>query len=88
MPRRNAMSDARLVEVYWARDALQAQLLKYALEDAGIQVRVNGESVAATDPGLWWASVRILVAEDDAAKAVTILHDLEKSHEPRDVKEH
>jgi putative signal transducing protein len=84
----NAMSDARLVEVYRARDGLHAQLLKNALEDAEIPVRVVGESVAAMDPGLWWASPRIVVAEVDAAKAVTILQDLEESHERRDVKEH
>jgi hypothetical protein len=81
------MSDARPVEVYRARDALHAQLLKNALEDAGIPVQVIGELVAAMDPGLWWASPRILVAEVDAAKAAAILHDIEKSHERRDGKE-
>ncbi len=73
------MSDTKLVEVYRALNSIDALLFQDALEAAGISARITEQSVAALDPNLWWAAPRILVAEADAAKAVAIVREVEKS---------
>jgi hypothetical protein len=73
------MSERSWVEVYRAKDSLQAHLLKSALENAGINAAVEGDLLqgGVSQPGAWWAAPRIMVAECDAVRARTILERLE-----------
>jgi len=80
------MSDSRLVEVYRAENAIAANLIKNALEDAGIASRITDDSVSVMNSwGLspWWSSPRILVAETDAAKAAAVLREIETARATR-----
>ena len=72
------MNDSRLVEIYRAKDGIEAALIQGALEDAGIRVRVEGGLLQATGrlPFGWTTSPRIIVFENDAARASEILREL------------
>jgi len=70
--------DASLVEVYRAKNGIEAALIKDALEDAGIRVRIEGDLLQGTD-GMrlgWVTSPRIIVFETDAAQANEIIRKL------------
>jgi hypothetical protein len=73
------MADAKFVEVYRAKNSIDAHLLKNALDDAGIASQITEESVASMRPNLWWACPRLLVAETDADKAGAIIREIEAS---------
>jgi hypothetical protein len=75
------VADTRLVEIYRAKDGLEATLFKFALESAGVRAQVI--SGGAVYPGLWWDTARILVTQTDAEKAAAILRDLEQSRTGR-----
>jgi hypothetical protein len=74
------MDESQLVEVYRAKDAIEANMIKGALEEAGIRVRVEGESLQGTigvgAPWGWVSFPRIIVFENDAARANAILCEL------------
>ena len=75
------MSDSKLVEVYRAKDSVQANLLKARLEDAGIQARIEGEmldALAGAVPFGCPTSPRLLVSEADAPRARNILTEIER----------
>jgi hypothetical protein len=74
-----AMADTNFVEVYRAKNSVDAHFLKNALEDAGISSQITDESAASMRPDLWWTSPRLLVAETDAAKAAAIIREIEAS---------
>ncbi|HUE15653.1 MAG TPA: DUF2007 domain-containing protein [Planctomycetaceae bacterium] len=73
-------NDAKLVEIYRAKHGIEAALIQDALEDAGIRVCVEGDQLQASLGGrlrLGWAtSPRIIVFENDAARAGEILREL------------
>jgi hypothetical protein len=72
------MDDSQLVEVYRAKNGIEASLIKDALEDARIRVRVEGDLLQGTD-GMrlgWVTSPRIIVFENDAAQAREIIRAL------------
>jgi len=72
------MADSHLVEIYRAKDGIEAALIENALEDAGIRVRVEGGLLQGTD-GMrlgWTTSPRIIVFENDAARAEEIVRSL------------
>jgi hypothetical protein len=73
------MVDTSLVEVYRAKDDIQAGLIKCALEADGIPAHVNEDSTGSMYPSFWWAGARILVTADKASEAIAILHRLEES---------
>jgi hypothetical protein len=79
------MPNTRLVEIYRAENDLTAQLLKGALEREGISTQITDDSYAALAGGnpIWWESPRILVAEVDAAKATTIIGEIEAARAKR-----
>jgi hypothetical protein len=75
------MDDSKLVEFYRAKDGIEAALIKNALEDAGIRVRVEGDLLQRTY-GLGNVSPRIIVFENDAARAHAILSAIRsKTHD-------
>ena len=64
--------ESRLVEIYRAKDGIQAALIKNMLEDAGIRVRIE-EDLLQGAYGLGYLSPRIVVFESDAAQARALL---------------
>jgi hypothetical protein len=76
------MSEGRLVEVYRAKDSLQAHLLRSALEAAGIHALVEGDLLQGAVGELpvgWSSAPRIMVEEHDATRARTLLERWESS---------
>lgn len=68
--------DTRLVEVYRASNLPEAHVIRAALEDAGIGVRVDGEliqGVVGEAPMGWPTAPRLLVREDDESHAREII---------------
>jgi hypothetical protein len=76
------MNDSRLVEVYAARNGIEAHFLRGLLEEEGIAVRVVGEGLTfamgdlplglPTAPRLW-------VLEDNSARARELILEWEQS---------
>lgn len=65
-------TDIKLVEVYRARNPAQAHAIKFALEDVGIRVVIENESLQdaiGEFPGGWVAAPRLLVEESQLAAA-------------------
>jgi hypothetical protein len=78
--------EGSLVEVYRAKDGVQAHFMKNALEDAGIAAWVVGDLLQGAIAGfpMGWSSLpRILVSEANAAKAAKILRTLEPPRSAR-----
>jgi hypothetical protein len=80
------MSQERLIEVYRAKNSLQAHLFQSALEEVGIKACIHGD---ASPEGLWneaamdWnAAPRIMVLEQDAEMARDLLLRLEAMERP------
>jgi Putative prokaryotic signal transducing protein len=75
-------NDSRLVEIYRAKDGIEAALIQGALEDAGIRARVEGDQLQGSLGGRlrlgWTTSPRIIVFENDAARASEIVRELPK----------
>jgi hypothetical protein len=74
------MTEGRLVEVYRARDSLQAHLLRSALENAGIPALVQGDLLqgAFAAPAEWFSAPRIVVEASDAVRACELLEQWER----------
>lgn len=65
-------TDIKLVEAYRARNPAQAHAIKFALEDAGIRVVIENESLQdaiGEFPGGWASAPRLLVEESQLAVA-------------------
>jgi len=80
------MSDSRVVEVYRAKNGVQAHLFVTALEEAGIKAEIQGTTfhpasqTAASlisDSAAWWDAPRILVFAEDAERAGQLLLEWE-----------
>src|SRR5262245_17426442 len=74
------MSERDLIEVYRARDSLQAHLLEAALESAGIRAVIEGDLLQGAigeAPAGWSGAPRILVDSRDAPAVRAIITRLE-----------
>jgi hypothetical protein len=74
------MEHSKIVEIYRAKDAIEAALIQDALEEAGIRVRVEGGplQVGGRMPMCWSETPRIIVFENDAARAREVVSRLPK----------
>jgi hypothetical protein len=77
------MSDADLVVVHTFGGRTEADLAKSALEAAGIDAMVRGDSAGGMRPHLATAGFQIIVRVEDAAAARDVL-DLPARPESRD----
>lgn len=68
-----------VVEIYRARDVVDAHIIKAALAAAGISSRISGENVAAAEPNLCWANPCVVADSADAPKAARLLSDIQES---------
>jgi Putative prokaryotic signal transducing protein len=77
------MTDEPWVEIYRAKDAVEAQLACEALEDAGIAAMVDGEQLSSALGGMlgWSVAPRILVPPAEAERARELLQQREPSDE-------
>jgi Putative prokaryotic signal transducing protein len=74
------MDEQRLVEVFRAKNAIHASLLKAALEEGGIKARIDGQhlqGMLSYDPVGRINVPRLLVLEPDVDRAVAIIRQLE-----------
>src|SRR5436190_19375287 len=80
------MPDQEVIEVYRAKNGMQAKLFADALEDAGVRAQVQGdlfnpEAQTAAHPlfeaAPYWDAPRILVFASDETKARQLLAELE-----------
>jgi ribosomal protein L40E len=75
-----ALVDPKFVEVYRARNLPEAHLMRMALEESGIRVRIEGELLQGAVGELpigWVTAPRILVEESQIAEARQIIEKLE-----------
>lgn len=75
------MDDTNVVEVYWAKDAPHAHLVKTVLQKAGIPAEVVGEMLQAAVGELPMgpaSSPRVWVSKGDEARARAIIAEWEK----------
>jgi hypothetical protein len=89
------VADLKLVEAYRAASVLEAQAICCALQEAGVQVQVEGEMLqggVGVLPTGWITAPRLLVAESQLALARKVLQqaaqerrraDLEKGESTR-----
>lgn len=78
------MADAEVREVYSARNAPEAQFIKAALEDAGIEARVVGDHLqnAVGDLPAVAISPQVWVRGEDYARAREIIHQRQTQQHP------
>jgi hypothetical protein len=70
------MSDEPWVEIYRAKNAVEAHLVYNALEDEGIQSLIDGETLGNSFGALplgWTTAPRILVPKEDVQRATDLL---------------
>jgi len=67
------MPEAEFIEIYRAKNAVEAHLVAAALEQAGIAVQITDESTAGMYPDFWWSAPRIVVAAADAEQAAAVI---------------
>ncbi len=80
------MASDELVTVYAARDAVQAEIIKNALEGEGMRCFLEQEDQAGL-AGLMNISVKVQVPASEAERARRFIRDHERSHseeEPED----
>ncbi len=79
----------RRVQVYVARDHLEAHCLRSALEEEGIETWVDNENLQSAIGALlpWDVAPRLFVDEQEAAHARELIHDLEAQAPERDLPE-
>jgi len=81
------MDDERLVEVYWARDAIDAHTVHALLDEIGIPAIVEGEMLQgavgelAAGPA---TSPRVRVAGADESRALAAIREWEEQQRPED----
>ena len=74
-------TETELIEVYRAANPIEAHTIRLALEDAGIKVEIDGESLQGGEYPLGWSTApRILVAESQVTAAREIM---EQAHTQR-----
>ncbi len=69
-----------LIEIYRAQNLSEAHLIRMALEDAGIRVRIEGEllqGLVGSLPLGWNSAPRVMVEESQAAVAREIIQRIE-----------
>lgn len=66
-------ASVRLVEAYRAADLTEAHAIRIALEEAGLQVVIDGEALQASDQLGWATAPRILVRESQLVAAWQVL---------------
>jgi len=64
----------RLVVVGDFPNRIDADIAQSALEASGIDSFVSGDDAGGVQPGLWMKGVRLLVRDDDAARALAVLN--------------
>jgi len=70
------MSDAEDIHLVAVADfpsRIDAEIAHSALEASGIESFVSGDDAGGVQPGLWMKGVKLLVREDDAARALEVL---------------
>jgi hypothetical protein len=78
------MSNEPWIEVYRAKDAVEAHLVYDALEDEGIQALIDGETLGNSFGALplgWTTAPRILVPKEDFQRALDLIKQLDNSAE-------
>lgn len=82
------VQDSKLVVVESCGSRPEAELVRGALEDAGIPAIIQGDTAGGMREHLAWsgAGFKILVREDDAAAARDFLASLVESNETSDAK--
>jgi putative signal transducing protein len=77
------MHETKLVVVQSCGSHIEAELAKGALEEAGIQAMIQGDTAGGMREHLAWsgAGSKILVREDDAASARDVLTSPAESDE-------
>lgn len=74
------MPDQNLVEVFRARNSIEAHLVKSALEEAGIRARVTGDMLQGAVgeiPMGWMTAPQVLVFDEDAGRARALIEEIE-----------
>jgi hypothetical protein len=69
-------ANPHLIEIYRARDLLEALMLRTVLEEAGVRVRLEGDqlqSAMGAVPLGWGTAPRLLVEEAEVNEALEIL---------------
>lgn len=80
------MALTRTIEVYAARDGMEAHFLRSLLEDEGIDAQVVGDGLVAALGDIPFGmptAPRIWVQEEDAARARQLILDWEQSRRNR-----
>jgi hypothetical protein len=73
------------IEVYRAKNGIEAQIVAGALESAGIKTHVEGDSMGGMGGSLGWeAEPRVMVAEADAEVAREIIAEYEQGESMED----
>lgn len=82
LQRSRTIGERRPVEVYRAKDSLQAHLLRSILEEEGIPALVDGDMLQGAVgelPAGWASAPRIMVEERNATQARALLERWESS---------
>ncbi len=75
------MSDLKWEKVWEAESKEEAYLLKSFLENNGIEVRLQGETVDTIFPNLYFAYIPVWVPSEKAETALDLIHDFYDIHE-------
>jgi hypothetical protein len=78
------MTDEPWIEIYRAKDAVEAHLVADALDDAGIRSLIDGETLGSSFAALplgWTTAPRILVPPEEVERAKEMLKKLKSSDE-------
>jgi Putative prokaryotic signal transducing protein len=78
------MTDEPWIEIYRAKDAVEAHLVADALDDAGIRSLIDGETLGSSFAALplgWTTAPRILVPPDEVQRAKGVLEQLRSAGE-------
>jgi hypothetical protein len=67
------MTETALVVVRTFINQFEAEIAKSALDAAGIESMIRSDDCGGTRPHLWMSGVELIVRQDDAAEAVTVL---------------
>lgn len=77
------MSMQDLVTVYTVSNAIEAEIIKNALEDEGIRCEIEGGHQAG-EAGLIGIEIKLQVPEDDAERAREFIKEHETHHDDDD----
>ncbi|MEI7684139.1 MAG: DUF2007 domain-containing protein [Planctomycetota bacterium] len=77
------MSMQEMITVYTVSNAIEAEIIKNALEDEGIRCEIEGGHQAG-EAGLIGIEIKLQVPEDQAEAARAFIQDHETSHSDND----